>query len=421
MPYLQVFEHERLTIHPDEFGRFLSADQFEKLCQFNDHNQNKYFTIIRNGIKFSQYVGVIQLGRLTIEILPKTDKLPYTKEGYKQETKKWQNVLLRMLSLSGELELETVSEASLKKRTSLLDLYFEIYLNELDALLRKGLTKKYRHQTDNVKTWKGRMNFAKNIQHNLIHRERFFTTHQQYDHNHLINQILHKALIILDQLALNNYLSDRIKKLLFYYPEMKPKIITQDSFKQIRLTRKTKDHDKALRIARMLILNYSPDISKGNENMLALLFDMNILWEKYIYRMLKAHEDKTFTVDYQASDRFWENRTIKPDIVIQRKTADKQAQATETIVIDTKWKRLNNNRPSDDDLKQMYAYNMYWNSAKSMLLYPAYDNTADSDFGKYHKGRSTDNLCKIGFVSVLDKDGKLSSSIASDVLKKFES
>jgi len=424
MPLIRVFEHERLTTYGDEFDRILSDTQFEKLCQFNDRNQNKYFTVVRNGIKFGQYVGVIQIGNLTIEILPKADRESYTKGEFKAEAGKWQRVLLKMLAISGELELETVSEASLRKRFTLLDLYFEIYLNELDVLLRNGLTKKYHHNAGNVKALKGRLDFAKNIQQNLVHQERFFTTHQAYDHQHLLNQILLKGLKILNDIPTSFLLRDKISKLLFYFPEMCEIPITKDHFTKIRLTRKTRAYAKALSIARMLILNYSPDISLGNENMLALLFDMNKLWEKYIYKKLKAKEDGSFRVVYQAQDIFWESKRIYPDIVVERKTFNPEDGSVKEkwnpcIIIDTKWKLIDVNKPSDDDLKQMYVYNMYWNSGKSILLYPKLAGTEDSSFGKFHKGRAGDNHCKIGFVSVLDDNGLLNQEIATGILEKF--
>lgn len=422
MALIRVFEHEKLTIHKDEFDRMLTQPQFDKLCQFNDQNDNKYFTVIRNGIKFSQYVGVIQVGSLTIEILPKIDKPGLNKEEFKVESEKWQRVLMRMLSISGEIELETVSEASLKKRYTLLDLYFEVFLNEVDELLRKGLTKKYRSLSGNIPALKGRLEFSKNIRHNLVHQERFYTVHQEYDQQNLLNQVLLKGLSILRKISSNQLLNDKIKKLFFYFPEIREIPITKESFDKIRLTRKTKDYTKAIAIAKMLILNYSPDISRGEEDMMALLFDMNKLWEKYIYKKLKEKESDDLTVNYHDQKLFWEDKRIFPDIVVRKKLPDAEdhEKQWETYVIDTKWKLVEVSNPSDADLKQMYVYNLYWDSPKSMLLYPKSGEVKDGQFGKFYKGRDGENYCKIGYVNVLESAGTLNLNIAKEIFEKLE-
>jgi 5-methylcytosine-specific restriction enzyme subunit McrC len=168
----------------------------------------------------------------------------------------------------------------------------------------------------------------------------------------------------------------------------------------------------------MIILNYSPDIRTGQENMLTLLFDMNKLWEEYIYRMLLKANYEGITVSFQNKQNFWESRTIRPDIVLLHNTEF----GTNTYVVDTKWKILdtNNPKPSDDDLKQMYAYNLYWNAKKSMLLYP-HSNSVDESFGKFWKGAPTpeDNQCKVGFVSVLDENNYLDIKIGEKIIDKL--
>ena len=56
---IQVFEHEKLTLHPNQWGEQLTMPELEKLYAFNDKNDNIYFTGIRDGVKFKNYVGVI--------------------------------------------------------------------------------------------------------------------------------------------------------------------------------------------------------------------------------------------------------------------------------------------------------------------------------------------------------------------------
>jgi 5-methylcytosine-specific restriction enzyme subunit McrC len=410
---IQVFEHESLIASKDGPEHLLTLEELDKLYEFNDRNGNIYFTGIKRGVKFNSYVGVIQIGGLTLEILPKTDRqVHYEKKDYQT----WREVLLRMLAICQRIRVDAVSEASLSRRyNSLLDLYFIMYLEEVNQLLHQGLIKKYRKQSGNLNALKGRIVFPRHIQQNLIHQERVYTEHQIYDFEHLVNQILLKGLRILGVVSYNPLIRDRINRALLDFPEIKEVDITHQHFDNLRLNRKSEPYRRALNIARMIILNYRPDIKTGHENMLALLFDMNKLWEEYIYRMLKRCETSDVKIKEQKSKPFWERKTIRPDIVVEINTN----ASTQTYVIDTKWKIPDAADPADNDLKQMFAYNLYWNAGKSMLLYPRHANQSDVEgsFAKLQE-RLGDNQCRLGFVDVL-KDGILNKEIGVEILGKM--
>ncbi|NDP28711.1 MAG: hypothetical protein GZ087_15005 [Flavobacterium sp.] len=276
---IQVFEHDKLTSKSlCSKGEELGDKIIDKLWQYNDSNKNIYFEAIRHGVKFKNFVGVIQIGGTTIEILPKADKLNTASDSEKDI---WHKVLLKMLAQCKKIKVNAVSEASLRKRNhSLLDLYFELYLSEVKQLLQKGLIKKYNYKNDNVLALKGRLNFAKNIEQNLIRQERFFTTHQVYDYDHIANQILYKALKVLKTISNNSFLIDTINRLLLDFPEIKEVEIKKAHFDKLISNRKTAAYNEAIKIAKMILLNYSPDIKGGDENMLALLFDINPVLNK---------------------------------------------------------------------------------------------------------------------------------------------
>lgn len=411
---IRVFEYEKLTLTEDSKGRVLTKPELQKLYDYNDRNDNIYFTGIRDGIKFKSFVGVIQIGGLTLEILPKADRKETTADS---DFDQWQSALLRMLALCNHISVDSVSETNLKKRYhSLLDLYFNIYLEEVSKLLHQGLIKKYRQQDGQVKVLKGKLLFTQQIQQNLVHQERFYTRHQVYDAEHLHNQILLKALTVLSIVSNNYSILDKINRIRLDFPEIKEIEITKVHFDQLKDNRKTVSYKTAIKIAKMIILNYSPDIKSGGDNMLALLFDMNKLWEEYVYRMLLRSKKEEYEVNFQNNMKFWEDKTIRPDLVIDRRMKD---GSTEKYIIDTKWKIIDDHHPSDDDLKQMFAYNMYWEAGKSMLLYPK-TKEHDEKFGNFHKKLLPDNKCKLGFIHILDKDGMLDMKIGNEILKKLE-
>ena len=225
----------------------------------------------------------------------------------------------------------------------------------------------------------------------------------------MLHQILYKGLLVLKTFV-NDSLKDKLNRLLFEFQDFENINIQKKHFDKIIIDRKSHDYQKAIAIAKIIILNYSPSLNYGNENLLTLLFDMNALWEEYIYRILHKHKTDEMQVSFQNSDKFWENKRIRPDIVL--KTKD------ETFVIDTKWKIIEANHPSDDDLKQMFVYNLHWKAEKTLLLYPK-TNQIDSNFGTFH----FDNLgkkCKLGFVDITNESTiKNSKIVATEIYEKL--
>jgi 5-methylcytosine-specific restriction enzyme subunit McrC len=161
-----------------------------------------------------------------------------------------------------------------------------------------------------------------------------------------------------------------------------------------------------LNLAKFIILNYSPDINQGQRKMIAVLFDMNELWEEYVLKMLKKfsreHPAEGGQITVQESRLFYgAYHTIRPDIVLRR--------AEEVFILDTKWKRpFFNKTVSIADLRQMYSYARFWQTNKVMPLCPG--EPYDSGYNTYpnHDDYETDHhQCKIAMVNVL-KDRKIS-------------
>lgn len=409
---IQVFEHHTLYYGKKYNGVAFTQNHFEALAKLNMLHENKYFTLLHKGIKFSQYVGVIQVDTLTIEILPKADR-------GSENTVVWRNVLIEMLRVTRKLKVNQVGQADVNKQNiHLLDIYFDWFLREVEILIRQGLIKRYYKETKNVTALKGKLEFAGHLSKNLIHKERFYTTHQIYDKNHQLHQILNQALLIIEQLTKGTYLYHKCKRVQMAFPEVSSMNCTTSTFEKLKLNRKSRPYEKALEIARLIILNYAPNISSGSERMLALLFDMNSLWEEYVYHMLVRASESPTKIHFQNQEKFWNSKTVKPDIVVENLDG-------EDYVIDTKWKMINPKSPGDNDLKQMYVYNMYWNVSLSMLLYP-FCGYRDSIKGIFHKGKikkivdtkeqRINTQCKIASIRVVDDSNNLNMNIGKNIL-----
>lgn len=398
---IQVFEYQLLQVG----GKF-QKKHLKALSNLNALHNYCYFDLLYNGVKFKNYVGVIQVDDICIEILPKIDN---------NATKSlWQDVLIDMLKETGRVKVQQTQQATIaKQQRHLLDIYFEWFLHEVKQLIHQGLIKQYYTETKNVTALKGKLQFAGHLQKNLIHKERFYTTHQVYHYDHTLHQLIALALQIVAKLSKGTSIYNRCKTIMLDFPEVSTIKPTAALFAKLKLNRKSAPYKTALEIARLIILNYAPNVKSGSEDMLAILFDMNTLWEEYVLVKLKKAAGEHITVYGQQSKPFWNSVTIRPDIIIEKRNLD---NTTETIVMDTKWKQIDNYHPSTHDLRQMYVYNEYWSAKQSVLLYPT---TATSLQPKMQPFANNAHACSVAKVNILQQN-VLNHHIGNEILQWFE-
>lgn len=415
MSHIAVFEHDFLPI--DESKGF-TRRHWELLGKYNDSNNHCYFSLSPNGIKFLQYVGAIQAGDLTIEILPKIGRQS------DEDKKKWQVVLLDMLKSCHWVKIHHYGNANLQlKSQHVLDAYIELFIQECEVIVREGMIKKYRKVQENINSFKGKLLLDQQLRTNLVHKERCYAQFQRYDRDNIYNQILLKALKLVPTIIHSPFLIDRVNTLLLCTPELNDIEITADTFRQLQYDRKTTRYQHAMEIAAMILQNYRPDISKGSNYVIAILFDMNDLWEEYIYKQLLQQQSDDISVNRQLSKNFWSaidkttTRKIRPDIVITHN------HTNTSIILDTKWKNPIGTTPADDDLKQMYIYNEYWNSRKAFLVYPEllFNEQPVIHDGHFHEKTSgvANHGCSMLRVSVLNETSTLDTRLGTRLLNKL--
>lgn len=363
---LEVFEHRKLFVA--DAGPGIRPHEFDALVRFNDMHGGQYFEVGHKHLKARNFVGYVEVGDLSIEILPKADR------DTASPTTIWRDGLLEMLRVALGLRLEHLPSANQKlTRIRLLDLIAQAYVTELERLLREGLARGYRNTESNGAVFRGRLKIANHLRENNARADRFFVEYQTFDHDVAVNRVLAAALEALSWCALSSGVAYEVDACLARFPEIQTAGVTSEAFERIRLTRATQRYANALVYARMILAQQGPQLRAGADRVFALLFDMNALWERYVATLLRRAAPTGLQVNAQERHVFWTPvqhgvRRVKPDIVVRAESPDGAGQAL--LVIDTKWKVPPKGLPSDDDLKQMFVYNELLVVPRSMLLYP---------------------------------------------------
>lgn len=431
MNRIQVFEHQWLVvdkeyISPD--GRIVVFDRkfYDALAKYiTVNNSSLFYTVFHNRIKFNQHVGVIKVGNLIIEVLPKT-------ENHDENKLVWQNVLIQMLRICLRVDAKTTTQANINlKKYTVLESYLHLFFDEVEKLIHYGLTKKYRVQEGNQTSLKGKLLVHKQITQNIAHQERFFVSHQIYDQNNVFNSILQQTISCIQSVNVSDSISQRCLAMHILFPECTKVQVSQELFQKLRFDRKTERYRKAIELAKIILLNYHPDIKGGRDSVLAIMFDMNLLWEDFVYYSLKraarAPEFDSFQVEGQRNKLFWKIENVsalrlRPDIIVTKPSGEK-------VVIDTKWKYKS--RTSVEDVRQMFAYGKYFYANRLFLLYP--DNIFNEEKtrsleGQFYKPKpetkkpklndeELDNYyCGLLFVDPLLEKGFLNLSLGMDII-----
>lgn len=375
---IRVHEYERLRVG----DRGFEQEHWHALGRWAERQKTKYLELWPGAVRFLNWVGVIEVDGLAIEILPKVAD-PSLQGARTVDHGHWRRILIGLLCVAGRLELRASDEASLAtQERTLLDILFTQFLDEVEALLREGLVKRYRPVSGRRTALRGRVDLAATLRNGQAHKERFSCVAFEYDRVNNVNLILRDAVEASALFAPSDYSRGRARNASLEFVDWPPACIASKDFDSLRFDRKTQRYRRAITLARLILEKENPDLSSGGSKVFSILFDMNELWETAILARLRreARARPGMKVYGQRSKVFWRSgtgqaKTIRPDIVVETPDGHRR-------IIDTKWKIPTGGVPADQDLRQIYVYNLFWEARDGYLVYPSADDTWISE-GRY--------------------------------------
>ncbi|MDY3113497.1 MAG: McrC family protein [Helicobacter sp.] len=384
-----------------------AENAFNELCKFASKNPKVLDFSGKDKLKAQNFVGLIQTkSGFYLEILPKIAKsdkiadkcecgeilqadinekgiekfvdsiLNVESQMYIAECEsrlkcghcKARAVLLNCLSTLRDMWFLKVGDAYLKTaEIPLLEVFINAFLEELSALLVRGLKHDYIVEFKNSNFLRGKLECARNIKENFIHKERFFIASDEFSSNIAANRLIKSTLMRLKRWNLGTKTSVRLNKMRFNFDAINESKNIEADFKAAQI----RGYERILAWCELLLKDSGIMNSSGDFGGFSLLFDMNLLFESYVTHYFKKFA-KDFKISAQNSEKCLifsnskENFRIRPDLIVESKG--------EKIIIDTKWKNLDSSsyfkNELQKDLYQIYAYAATHKAQKAILVYP---------------------------------------------------
>jgi len=301
---------------------------------------HKYFILDFKGLKTQQYCGVLNTNGEAIYLLPKIAK----------DDEKNLDIFIYMLMYSYDIKLENEDIASCKnEKHNILEVFIQLFAQRLFKEFKSGIYKEYVTEKENRTTLRGKYLINENMKYNFV-KNKIYCEYDEFSENNSLNQFFLYTLKTLGKYTQNKKLLKQCELVLdeVEYNQFDLKHLN------IHFSRLNKRFQSSFEFAILLLKKSIPLFSQDKKSF-AFLFNMNVLFEKFIG---KIYEDIDSSTELQIEKNF-ANLKLKPDII------------TSSMIIDIKYKKVKTKKElSSTDKYQMFVYGINFGVKKTMLLYP---------------------------------------------------
>ena len=409
---LELKEFDYIFAGNDESNKRHSLDkesfgELEDLIyEFADKNEDiyKYLTIstkrnVGKVIHVKNYVGLIQLPNGTqIQILP---KIYLSNNQNKNENDEIKRIFLKMLkSLKDFKQINEFTSARLDiSRFNIYEIFIRMFLIELSSLVKHGLKSAYVKKEKNLNCFKGKLLVNKHIQNNFCHKERAYMLYDEFSANRPENRLIKSTLGKLRKATTLYENSKQICNFLNDFDSVDLSTNYENDFSKTVIDKNTKEYTNLIQWAKVFLMNKSFTTFSGKNGAKALLFPMEKIYESYVAQQIRRNLNPDWQISCQdKTHKLFGKFNLITDIILRNDDR--------TIILDTKWKNLINDKSknygiSQGDMYQMFAYAKKYNAKEVWLLYPLNAETINIQPEIYKDG---DIYVNIAFVNLSKED-----------------
>lgn len=383
--YSEIKENKLESCNIDKLQAYLK-------CQ----NLDSALKVTRHGIKANSWVGVIKYKNLHLEILPKLISADVNNDNKISDDER--SIILKnlifMLSYTKKLDIKTNDHAKLAtEKNPFIEILIREFATSLFESLKRLTPKRYVRKEENLNYLKGKIKFSENIRYNCTNEAKFYFEYDEFSENNLLNQLFLFVSTCLYNISNSSYNKKTLKFIINYYSDIS--FVRFDKFKakKIKLTRNQELFKKPFKLAKMFVEQASVDLSKNKFENITLVWDMNKLFEEFIFELIKRKIPECKAIAQKPK------RLLKRENVTRRDTRIDILIQNPQVIIDTKYKKFTNfDDISSADIYQVTTYCLLHKYHRAILLYPQFENE-EPDIKNYHLNNDGDQY-RIDFCTI---------------------
>lgn len=403
--YSEIKENELDSCNLDKLQAYLK-------CQ----NLDSALKVTRHGIKTKSWVGVIKYKNLHLEILPKLISADANNDGEISEAER--SIILKnlifMLSYTKNLDIKTNDNAKLStEKNPFIEILIREFATSLFEALKRLTPKRYVREEENLNYLKGKIKFSENIRYNCTNQAKFYCEYDEFSENNFLNQLFLFVSTCLYNISNSSYNKKTLKFIINYYSDISFGRFDKFKAKKIKLTRNQELFKKPFKLAKMFVEQTSVDLSKNKFENITLVWDMNKLFEEFIFELIKRKIPECKAIAQKPK------RLLKRENVTRRDTRIDILIQNPQVIIDTKYKKFTNfDDISSADIYQVTTYCLLHNYKRAILLYPQYDKK-EPDICDYQLNCAENNyhidFCTVNLKNNDLKDKEVQNSIIGKI------
>lgn len=239
----------------------------------------------RKSLRAQGVVGVVATEGAVLEILPKID-LPGSDAGDDGKSS-IRRKLVHMLGVALDLRVEAGSLAGHDwQRDTLLEILIRIFSTKLVEAVRHGMPRQYVPCEDDLPTLRGRLAVQRQFSSLAATPQRLACRFDEFSPDVPLNQIMKAAVRRLSRVARAADNQRRLTELAFAYTDISDVTASALKWDRVVLDRTNERWRELLELARLLLGQRFQTSTLGQVQGFSLLFEMNLLFEAYVARLL---------------------------------------------------------------------------------------------------------------------------------------